>query len=306
MVRNFFAVMVIGLMLTACWASEPLDNSSLDSAQKDIDAQKLARSEPYCGDDICQAHENKCTCITDCGRCEGRIDDASSYQCVENQCVAKKDVECGDGVCHDSEKGSCEADCPSCDDSDKCTLDVFAGGRCTHEIISPCCGDGVCSAGEAATCIDDCGGDFDLSDYPEPFISEGQLNTQIIIGEGSGSKGVVAATAVLAGLDFVGQKPGYTQEGLLDTDISSIQGKNVILIGNPCMNQFVAELYKTGDQDCLSGIAKGEKIIRLFRTGAATYALVISGYDEDDVRAAGVYVQNWDVTQMSGVEVRRS
>lgn len=46
-----------------------------------------------CGNYICEKGENKCTCTTDCGRCEGEYKNYLKWQCVDNQCLRVANIE---------------------------------------------------------------------------------------------------------------------------------------------------------------------------------------------------------------------
>ena len=301
-------VMLCLMLLAACSISEDGDTTVIDSEEKAPPIQAQAPPAPSCGDGSCDGQENSCTCSLDCGSCAKSINERSAYACVENQCVmVNTTVLCGDAVCHPSEQGKCAIDCPTCADKDACTRDFFSDKdrNCVHEPITPCCGNKNCEVGEADSCIDDCGSLYDLSDYPRPFLSEGQLNALIIVGEGSGSRGVLAGVNVVQGLGFSGSKPGYTTESRLDTEVDSIDNKNAILIGNACHNKFVQKLWKKTPEACTEGLKTGEQAIKLFKTGATTYAIAVMGFSPDDVRSASEYLLKPNETQMTGVEFRR-
>ena len=111
---------------------------------------------------------------------------------------------------------------------------------------------------------------------------------------------MIAGINVIRGLRYENEIDTYSDSSLLDTEIESIANKNVILIGNPCQNRFSRQLYGKTVENCASGINRGEKIVELFKNGKSAYALVISGYNEDDVRAASVFVERYKDTKMSG------
>lgn len=310
MVRYLLLLIALFTLIAGCGVSEDVDSTIIehDDSQSATKQTESPSKGPVCGDAICDPLENSCLCPSDCGRCEKNLNSTHEQVCEQDECIIKEmTATCGDGVCHPDEQGSCALDCPNCADKDQCTRDFFdpSSRSCKHEDIVPCCGNGQCEVGESATCIDDCESEFDLSDYPAPFVVEKQLNTHIVIGEQAGSKGVIAGINIIRGLDFSGAKPGYSTQAILDSEISSIDDKNVILVGNPCHNTHVAALYKINDGDCKQGLSVGDKIIRLFKTGTGTYALVVNGYSEDDVRDASVLIEKWEEMSMTGTEYKQ-
>ena len=142
-------------------------------------------------------------------------------------------------------------------------------------------------------CEENCGTvDIDLEDYPLPFFKGTKLNTYVIIGAEATSLEVVAATELLAGVSFSSRLGDYSPD-TLDTDLNSIADKNAILIGNPCNNKFIAKLMPYSN-DCLEDYKPGQAIIKLFRTGENTYALVVGGYSGQDTRRAAQYLGDYE------------
>ncbi len=81
--------------------------------------------------------------------------------CIDYNCSYSKIIPCcGNEKCEIGETNSeCVADCPNCDDKDKCTEDSFdyKQHKCLNEEIIPCCGNGICQTGETyKECADDC------------------------------------------------------------------------------------------------------------------------------------------------------
>ena len=67
----------------------------------------------------------------------------------------------------------------------------------------------------------------------------------------------------------------------------------------------MAELYGKTKDTCGEDLKSGQQIIQLFKTGTSTYALVVSGYNEDDVRSASVIVEKYEDSAMTGTAVIR-
>ncbi len=98
----------------------------------------------------CSGHEAEEASCPECGACQVSGPLGCSCDLV---------VPCsGNGICEYGEYPG--QDCPSCDDSDPCTLDSYAYSSrlCIHEILVPCCGDRECGEDEDfSSCPDDCG-----------------------------------------------------------------------------------------------------------------------------------------------------
>jgi hypothetical protein len=208
---------------------------------------------------------------------------------------------CGDGKCEGNEPEEKCDDCPSCNDFNKCTRDYFsiADGRCKHDRRVPCCGDGECEASEVDFCVEDCGSDILLDDFPEPFIEDNNWNMFLIIGKRGTSGEVIAATSITDGLAYLDVTQGYSKYAKLDNEIETISGKNVILIGNPCTNTFIEQLMPFSN-DCLEEFSAGEGLIKLFKTGADSYALIVAGHSDDDVRRAASILGNYKAAGLKG------
>lgn len=87
-----------------------------DECCNDVNANGLCDSlEQFCGNGICSAGENECTCASDCGTCEIKTPTGLCRQntCQDNQCVENKDpICCGDLICSAQESCSgCFVDC---------------------------------------------------------------------------------------------------------------------------------------------------------------------------------------------------
>ncbi len=75
------------------------------------------RYEQFCGDGVCSADENECTCAQDCGACESKAPTGlcQQFSCQNDQCVEQRDpICCGDLICSAQESCSgCFVDCCS-------------------------------------------------------------------------------------------------------------------------------------------------------------------------------------------------
>lgn len=145
-----------------------------------------------CGNGKCEAGENWETCAQDCERCDdGNPCTQDIYSYKTNKCSYTKltgsqpgcsakvtcgsqtckagicQIEylsncCGNKICEVGEiYETCSADCPNCDDDNKCTKDSYNyhQHKCVNTPILDviCCGNGVCETGETyQNCPRDC------------------------------------------------------------------------------------------------------------------------------------------------------
>jgi len=84
-------------------------------------------------------------------------------KCKENKCVLSSVSDCcGNDKCEVGEiYPECAADCPSCDDTNECTIDSYDYHelKCVNTIIPNviCCGNNICETGETyENCAQDC------------------------------------------------------------------------------------------------------------------------------------------------------
>ncbi|MBW2996449.1 hypothetical protein KY332_04055 [Candidatus Woesearchaeota archaeon] len=250
-----------------------------------------------CGDGVCDTGEDKCSCASDCGECSG---DVEGKTCVELSCVDGSCQElikencCGNAKCEKGER-TCE-DCPACNDYDKCTLDYFDVDAlsCVNEDIDPCCGNDVCEAGEDCdSCLLDCDCGVDLADYPDIFKGK---SITIIVGAKA------SASDVTAGVDVSNGLSGYNIDTRLDNELTNIDERNVIVIGTPCDNEFSAELLPY-ERDCLEYIEEGTAVIRIFKTGSYSYAVMVAGNPISKTREAASYLRADSSKKLEGVEM---
>jgi len=145
-----------------------------------------------CGNGKCEAGENWETCPQDCELCDdGNLCTQDIYSYETNKCSHLKLVGpqpgcsakvscgswtcragvcqieylsncCGNKICEVGEiYETCPADCPNCDDKNKCTVDLYDYHK--HQCVNTpildviCCGNGVCETGEVyENCSRDC------------------------------------------------------------------------------------------------------------------------------------------------------
>jgi hypothetical protein len=204
-----------------------------------------------------------------------------------NQTPETQGPYCGDNACDSNEtKCNCAKDCGECEGITG-TCEQFA---CVHNeclIIKEknCCGNSICETDETASnCNQDCP-DYDLGDFPSPFTS----NTVIIVGSKGFNTDPVAALTIINAI-------GSKDAAILDSEISSLNNKNSIIIGGPCQNSWAKEFY--GEMEDCNNFMEGKAIIKLFKTGNS-YSLLIAGKTAEDTLAAAEKIAK---TKLSGNE----
>ena len=98
-------------------------------------------------------------CELSCGVCEEPNNES---------CVCDLIVPCdGNNICEQGEYQE-SGDCPSCDDENSCTVDLYnyTSGKCYYEITVPCCGNGACEVETENP--GNCPADCQAPEEPEP------------------------------------------------------------------------------------------------------------------------------------------
>lgn len=129
----------------------------------------------------------------------------------------------------------------------------------------------------------------DLADYPNQFIKDGKFIGVLVVGDKAGAEEVISISDIAASLEIDIGDIGATKLALEVSDINSV---NSILVGNACTNRAIAEVL--GDpSDCLSGQTPGEGRLDLYDVGNENIALIVSGYNVDDIRNAASALSNY-------------
>ena len=194
-----------------------------------------------------------------------------------------KQAYCGDKICNGAENRlTCLKDCTICGDtvcegnenSKTCTADC---SDTKEKIKDNVCGDGKCSDDENCdNCLDDCDCDIGLENYPDMFSGKPLL---IVIGAKAPSLDVVAATELTTRMNRL------VYSSALDNEVSTLKDTNAIVIGTPCDNKWAKELLPY-EKDCVENGEEGQSLIKMFKTGKESYALLIFGYTPQLTRSA--------------------
>ncbi len=143
---------------------------------------------------------------------------------------------------------------------------------------------------------------FDLLDYPIPFVVNGSSgNTLIIVGENSKAEDTLGAIEIANSLEL-----NISSELIvLDTQIRSVKESNAIVVGGPCVNIAAAELLGFPD-NCDNGFYSGKSKIKLFQGMEGqngNVALLVAGYSAMDTRLACSVLSNYKDYNFNGKEI---
>jgi hypothetical protein len=147
----------------------------------------------------------------------------------------------------------------------------------------------------------------DSSDSDQKTVSisypDNQVYAQIYIGEDeaviSGSTTTSSGTATELG------KVTYE-----DSEITSVQGKNLLVVGGSCINSVAANLLGQGacgaDFTALTDVSSGEFLIETFDSPytSGKVAMLVAGYNAADTTKAVTYLTNNAVDTTSGTKLK--
>ena len=134
---------------------------------------------------------------------------------------------------------------------------------------------------------------FDLSQYPYPFVKDGEMNSIIIVGDADSSETVITASDIAAGLhnEITSIRSGLDTTKLA-SEVPNIRAVNSILVGGPCANAAAAEVMGN-PADCTEGLEPGKGIIKLFEHGNGNVAVLVAGYNDAGLRRAAHVLANY-------------
>ncbi|MFH1248660.1 MAG: hypothetical protein V1660_00725 [archaeon] len=141
--------------------------------------------------------------------------------------------------------------------------------------------------------------------YPAPFVSGGAANVAIIIGSKATAADTLAGTDISTSLqsECTKQKSGCKLGGVaaMDSEISSVKDKNLIVIGRPCENEITSKILGIDASLCnedksnfasLTCLAEGQFLIKSVPSpyNSDKIALIIMGYSAADTKSAASYI----------------
>jgi hypothetical protein len=143
---------------------------------------------------------------------------------------------------------------------------------------------------------------FDLLDYPMPFVVNGSSgNTLIIVGENAKAEDMMGAVEIANSLGLKIDSELF----VLDTQINSVKESNAIVVGGPCVNMAAAELLGFPN-NCDDGFSSGKAKIKLFHGldgQGDNVALLVAGYSAMDTRLACSVLSHYEEYAFSGEEI---
>jgi len=115
----------------------------------------------------------------------------------------------------------------------------------------------------------------------------------------------VSATATSTGategeITYYETTPISVGAAVLPSEVpGGIAGKNVIVVGGPCVNTAAAQLLGN-PADCTTGFTEGKAMLQLFDNGGGKVALLVAGYNALDTRRAARVLGQYDTYKTAG------
>jgi len=147
-------------------------------------------------------------------------------------------------------------------------------------------------------------GQFDLKQYPMPFIVNEKFYGVIVIGDNAAASDTIGAIDIAISMQYL-TKNKLQAPVVLASEIDSVMDQNTIVVGGPCANPAAAELLGYPN-DCMEGFW-GRSVVQLFENNGNVQILAAGGSSTDTRRAARIlarYEQNKNILNGTYVEVR--
>lgn len=143
---------------------------------------------------------------------------------------------------------------------------------------------------------------YDLSDFPEMFLEDGDIkeNSVIIVGKASHAEDVLGSIDIALMLQ---RKAGNKNLDLarLDTEVKDISAYRSIVVGGPCINSIAANLMGY-PQNCMQGFEIGKAFIKLYEFDNDKFSILIAGTTALDTRRATYVLSYYDDYDLEGSE----
>jgi hypothetical protein len=214
--------------------------------------------EKACGNNVCDAGENECTCPLDCGQCETKqAGSCQQFTCRNDLCVVEQaPFCCGDGTCLATEScSSCFQDCCILNPAKDDLLDFEAMAKSWDIVV----GDDAPPKDVAISA--------DILTAMQRYLVK-RLQQNVSVG-----KGILASEAT-----------------------PYLKMKDHIVLGNPCQNSLAQEVMRReivanydpaneSNQSCQIFLP-GESMIKLVPTSDSAVSLYVGGYSWRETEAA--------------------
>lgn len=138
----------------------------------------------------------------------------------------------------------------------------------------------------------------ELDEFPDNFMTGNKFDGYIVVGKEGSSLDVL-------GQNLIGMKinlyAGSPQAGINKLDDEADLDDNLILIGNPCVNELTAELLDN-PEPCDNDFPVGKSFIRYYEKDGNKY-IVVAGYSDKGNKKAAEYLADFEQNDLSGDEI---
>lgn len=140
----------------------------------------------------------------------------------------------------------------------------------------------------------------DLSDFPQMFIHNGEVDTLVVIGKAAKAEDVLGAIDIVVMLqnEIGNEKLDIAR---LDSEVNTLSDQNVIVVGGPCANSAAAKLMGY-PKNCLEGFELGKAMIKLYEFDNGNIAMLVAGTVALDTRRATYVLSNYKDFDLKGTE----
>ncbi len=146
-----------------------------------------------------------------------------------------------------------------------------------------------------------------LNDYPEPFVTKGVFDAQIVVGKNAATSDMIGAVDVVASLVAESEADVSlnrvsslftSRVGVMDVDAPKPGEEKMIVVGGPCINSVAAKLMDY-PQPCNKDFSVGKAIIKYY---PEHQALLVAGYDAQETLSASYVLADYEDYNLTGIE----
>ena len=139
---------------------------------------------------------------------------------------------------------------------------------------------------------------LDLSSFPNMFLDE----VRVVVGKSAAAEDVVGAIDIMAALQQRAGRFRRLDNAILDTEVRSLDSKNSIIIGGPCINSAAARVMGF-PENCMEGFEMGKGVIKLYEFDNGKLALLAAGTTALDTRRVTTVLSNYKDYDLDGMEM---
>lgn len=150
-----------------------------------------------------------------------------------------------------------------------------------------------------------------LAEYPEPFVTDGELETSIVVGENSSTGEALGAANIAGSLAKAVDDPvesvfgGNGETQIWDSDVAvtdtsdrideKMEEDHLILVGDEETNRLVSQLVEENKTFSSTELSEGEARIYLVEDGFnGNTALVVTGYSDAETQDAANFLASYE------------